>query len=888
MMKRIWTELKFIAGRIIFRKRAKQDLNEELRSHLEFEIDKNIEAGMAPDEARYAAQRAFGRFTVAEEESRRVWGGAWCEELFQDARYNIRVMKKNPGFTTVAILTLAIGIGASTAMFGICNAILFKPLPFSSPDRLVWVANNGKPDMSGMSTRVRNYLSWKETNTSFEEMGAYYAFFAYTGHTMTGIGDPEKVVAAGVTQSFLNVLGVQPELGRGFTQEECKWNGAKALILTNRYWKKRFAADTQIIGRAVTINRERYNIVGVLPSSFDFSSIFSPGTDVNMLVPFPLSPETDKLFNSLFVIGRLKPGITINRAQTEMSTISKQLMESDSERGIFGARLVGLHDQINGSFKRAFLMLLGAVGCVLLIACVNISNLLLARSASQSKEIALHKALGASRARVIRRMLTESLLLSLIGALIGLPFAYFSTKALASAQIFTIPLLQTVNIDMVACGFAVLVSLFCGIVLGFGPAFYFSGADIQKSLKDETRGNSESQTGKQTRRVLVISEITLAVVLLVGAGLLTRSFQQMLEVDMGFRPEHVAAWRIDIKGKIDRPSQVDTYLKEIKRNVKTVSGVESVGMSDTLPLGPNYTFEVFAKGEVYSPKFVEGNWPLAYPRIVDESYLQTMRIPLLAGRFISEQDTANDQVCAAVINSALAKRLWPNKTNNDIVGLEVRSFGKECKVVGMAGNVRHISPDQESGNEIYFSMPSFMPFAVDLVVRSTKSPESIAAGVRSALLKVDPLLPTSEFKTLDGIFDKAVSPKRFIMLLLVGFSAVALALAAIGIYGVLSYSITQRTNEIGIRMALGADRQSVLNLVATDSFKLVSIGLVSGLIISSIFSQLLEEMLFNIKPFDLPTLIIVPLVLFVTSLFACWLPVRRAVRVDPMIALRSE
>lgn len=887
MIKEIWTELKFIASRIIFRKRAEQDLNEELRSHLEFEIEKNIAAGMSSIDAKFAAQRTFGRVSVAEEESRRVWGVAWFEMLLQDIRYGLRVMKKNLGFTTVAMLTLAIGIGACTAMFSICNALLFKPLPFSSPDKLVWIANNGKTGMSEMTTTVGNYLDLKKTNTSFEEMGAYFAFFGYSGYTMTGAGEPEKVVAVGISQSFLNVLGVKLELGRGFTQEECKWNGAKALILSNNYWKKRFNADTQIIERTVTINNEKYNIVGVLPSSFDFGSTFSPGTDVNMLVAFPLSEETNRWGNTLSIIGRLKPGVTIGRAQTELDIISKQLMESDKSRGTFGARLSGLHEQINGRFKRAFLVLFAAVGCVLLIACVNISNLLLARAASQSKEIAMHKALGASRLRVIRRMLTESVLLSVSGAILGLPFAYLTTKFLASSQVFSIPLLQNVKVDIVACLFTILVTLIIGIIFGLAPAIYFSGADIQRSLKDIGRGNSESHAGKQTRRVLVVTEIALAVVLLVGAGLLIRSFQRILDVDMGFRSEQVAAWRIETDGKFKTSQQLAAFLKELKRNVESVPGVESVGFTDALPLGQNRTWGVFPKGMTFS-RAKHGDYPLAYPRIVDESYMQTMRIPLKAGRFLSKQDTISEKVCTSVINTSLAKHLWPEKNFEGVIGQQIKVSGNDCNVVGVVGDVRHLSPDQESGNEMYFAMPYFITDSVELVVRTTKPPESVAAGVRSALLKVDPLLPTSQFKTLDGIFDKAVSPKRFIMMLLVGFSVVALVLAAIGIYGVLSYSITQRTNEIGIRMALGADKHAVLNLVISDGLKLVSIGLSSGLIISIIFGRLISDLLFNIKPFDPPTLIIVPVVLLVASILACWLPVRRAVSIDPMIALRAE
>jgi putative ABC transport system permease protein len=803
------------------------------------------------------------------------------QTLWQDLRYGARTLLKSPNFTLISALTLALGIGANTAIFSVVNALLFRPLPFKESGRLVWIANTGTTGgLSSVTVRVANFNDWRAQNKSFEDLAAYFAFFDYGSYNLIGVGEPERLIGVGVSQNFFALLGVPPLLGRGFNEEESRWNGSSAVILSHAYWVRRFAADPGVIGRSLTLNDKPSTVVGVMGPSFDFASVFSPGSRVDMLTPFPLTQETDRWGNTLAVIGRLKPGVTIAQAQSEFDLLNRQIKQANPERWGLGARMTGLQEQISGRFRRAFLVLFGAVGCVLLIACANLSNLLLARAATRRKEMAVRLALGASRARLARQMLTESLLLACGGALLGLPLAFGATRALAASNAFSIPLLQSVTIDGAALAFTLIVAFATGLFFGIVPALQMSGADLHEDLKDASRDSSEGRRRAWVRQALVVSEVALACVLLVGAGLLVRSFKRLLEVDLGFSPEQAAAWRIETGQRFQNNAQQVAFFNELIRSVEAAPGVESVGLTDTLPLGRNRSWVARAKGQTYA----DGQFPIVFPRIIDHGYLKTMRIPLRAGRDFTAHDTAESEK-ALIINETMARRLWPGI---DAVGQIALLGNSEWRVVGVAGNVRHSALEQEAGLEMYLPVAQSGSGSVELVVRTKLSPESLAPGVRAALSRVDPRLPTSEFQTLGQLVDQAASPKRLVTLLLGGFSLIALTLAALGIYGVISYSVTQRTRELGIRVALGARATDVFKMVIGQGMLPVIIGLALGLAAAAALTRLMASLLFGVSATDPATFSGIALLLIAVAMLACYIPARRATKVDPMIALRYE
>ena len=813
------------------------------------------------------------------------------DSLWQDLRYGARMLISKPGFSLIAIITLALGIGANTAVFSVVNALLLRPLPFKEPDRLVWIASGASKtssglvaaegDLSGVTTQVGNFADWRELNQSFEDLAAYFAFFDYGSYTLTGSGEPERLRGVGVTQNFLDLLGVKPLLGRGFEDAECVWNGKAAVLLTHGFWTRRFAANPGIVGQTVILNNKPTTVVGVLPTSFNFEAVFSPGARIDLLEPFPICEETNRYGNTLAVVGRLKRGVSVQSAQAEFDVITKQVREAHPERNDNGALLTSLQERVSGRLRPAFLVLFGAVGCVLLIACTNLSNLLLARATGRRKEIAIRVALGAERSRLIRQMLTESVLLAACGAAVGLPLAYVATRALASTRAVTIPLLQTVNIDSAVLIFTIAAALATGLLFGIAPALQVSKWDVQEILKEATRGSSEGSRAAWIRSVLVVSEIAVACVLLVGAGLLTRSFLRLLEVDPGFRPEHTTSWRIEVGGKYENQAQREALYQELTRRVTAVAGVESVGLTDALPMGRNRSWGIAAKGVTYTRE----TYPEAFPRIVDPGYIRTMKIPLRGGREFSEHDRGESQK-VMIINETAARRLWPDRDAVNQIALLGR---EEWQVVGVVSDVRHSALEEASGLEMYMPMAQQGDWgSMDLVVRSTVPLQTLVPGVRATLQSLDPDLPSSDFQPLEEVVDRAVSPRRFVTVLLGGFSVLALILACLGIYGVISYSVTQRTNELGIRMALGASLGAIMKLIISQGVKLVLVGLAVGLVAAFALTRVLSSLLFGISTTDPLTFLGIAALLVVIALLACYIPARRATKVDPMIALRYE
>src|SRR2546425_5012255 len=594
-----------------------------------------------------------------------------------DLKFAFRQLLKQPGFTAVAVLTLGLGIGACSAMFILVHAVLLRPLPFRDSDRLVWIENVGSGGMSERTTRVDNFLEWRAQNSSFEELAAYFAFFDYARFTLIGSGEPQRLRGVSVSKNFLGVLGVQPMLGRGFTDEECVWNGRKAAMLSHAFWRQQFAGDPKVVGRAITLNGDPTEIVGVLPPTFDFDSVFAPGTKVELLLPFPLVEQTARWGNTIFAIGRLKPGATIRQAQAEFDVISRQVARAHPERGGFGARMSSLETSIRGAFRQSLLMLFAAVGCVLLIACVNLSNLLLARANARRREFAVRVALGATRWHLIRQTLTESLMLAFGGCLLGVPLAFVATQGLSRLRTFSIPLLQSTTVDATVLGFTVAMTGLAGLLCGTLPALQLARGNMQQRLNDAGARGTGGAAAALVRKALVISEIAVACVLLVGAGLLIESFGKLLDVNLGFQPKRAVSWRVDATRSFNSLPEANRYYDGLIEQVAAIPGVESVGLSDTLPLGRNRTWGAGVKGVSYRP----GEYPIAFPRIVDHRYLQTMQIPLRAGRYFDARDTAESEK-VILINETMARRLWPGR---DRIGQIVNVNGGS-PVVGAVGD----------------------------------------------------------------------------------------------------------------------------------------------------------------------------------------------------------
>ena len=804
------------------------------------------------------------------------------ENFVRDLRYAIRTMRRDYGFAIFAILIVGLGVGASCTVFSVVNTLLIRPLPFRDPGKLVWMANHKDDtnDMSGKTVQVNYLLDYKEKNQSFEDMAAYFAFYGAGDWKLIGDGQPERLTSVPVTQNFFPLLGVKPQLGRSFTVEECKWRGPRVMMITDSLWRRKFAADPNIVGKALPFEGGAMTVVGVLPASFDFGTIFTPGSSVDVYEPFPLSPETNRWGNTIAIIGRLKPGASVGTAQAEATILGKQLEQLHRDMNDFVPKLSMLSEHVSGRVRPAVLVLASAVGVVMLIVCANLSNLLLARGASRQKEIAIRAALGAGKARLIGQMLTESVVLSCCGAVVGLVLAIAGTKLLAHLTAMNIPMLAEVRVDGVALAFTLLIALGTGLIFGLLPALQVQDIRLHDTLKDANRGSSQGRGHAWVRGTLVVSEIALACVLLVAAGLLIRSFLRVLEVDLGFRPERAAALRVDPNNTYKTQEQKNAYYTEVLRRVMEVPGIEAAGLSDVLPLGHNRSWGIAAKGVQYAPQ----NYPEGFPRIISDGYFHAMGIPLRAGRDFTERDTKGS-LPVIILNETLARNLWPGE---DPIGKMVR-LDPERTVVGVVGDVRHLALEQSSGNEFYIPMRQTQDYGVvDMAMRTSLPMTELASRVREALRPIEPNLPTSNLRTLQTLVDRAASSRRFTMILLGGFAAFALVLASLGIYAVISYSVSQRTQEIGIRMALGASAETLQRSILLQTLGLAGIGMIVGVAASWALARTLSGLLFGVKSSDPVTFVGMLVVLTAVAAIAGYLPARRASRIDPMAALRMS
>ena len=846
--------------------------------HIESTMDELAAQGVSKAEAHAAARRKFGNMTQKSEEARSTWIARWMSDLAQDLHHSFRGMRRDAGFTAFTILIAGLGIGASSTVFSVVNALLLRPLPFRDAGRLVWITNGGD-----YATQAEHYVGLRELNRSFSDLAGWSAFYRAGDSELTGIGEPERLTSVPVTENFFALLGVQPAIGRSFTSEECqgRYAAPPATVLSYNFWRRRFAADPNVVGRKLTLNNGPVTVVGVLPASFDFGSVFAPGTRVDIFIPWPLTDNTKPTGNTMKIIGRLKRGATVRGAQAEFATLGRQLTSQYPKRNPIVPLLVPLEQYVSGPVSPALFVLACAVGVVMLIVCANLSNLQLARLGSRQNEMAMRVALGAGRSRLLRQMLTESVALACCGALFGLLLAVAGTREVAHLHAFNLPLLESVRIDGSALLFTLQAAVATGILFGLLPALRVTALSLREGMQDASRGSSGGRRHAWVRDGLVVSELAFACILLVGAGLLIRSFLRVLDVNLGFQPERAAALRIDPSFRIASLAQQDSFIDDVLNRVRSVPGIVEAGITDILPLRDDRSWQVSAVGQVYSRSHPP---PEPFISVVSDGYFKAAGIPLRLGREITERDrVSSDPV--VVVNETLARTLWPGQNP---VGQMITTDGGR-RVIGVVGDIRNEALEKAGGPEMYLPMRQTGDFAaMQLVVRTALPPDSLASGIRAALRPVDPNLPVREFVTFQDLVDKAVSPRRFLVLLLAGFAAFALVLASLGIYAVISYSVSQRVKEIGIRMALGASAIDLQLSIVLHTLGLAALGLALGMAVARGVSIALGSLLFGVTAGDPITFTAMGMLLAMVAAVAGYIPAWKASRVDPMVALRSN
>lgn len=799
--------------------------------------------------------------------------------LVQDVSYALKALRRDPAFFVFATLIIGLGIGASTAVFSVMSPLLIQPLPFESPERLVLVENgDGTGGLSGVTSRTSNVRDFRAEVRSFQALGGFNAFFDQSSYNLSGAGEPERLQGVEVTSNLLEILGIEMAAGRNFTEREGLQDAEDTMILTHGFWVRRFGADPSVIGRSVPLNDQPFTIVGVLPADFDFVSVFTPTATVDFLRPWPISDETDNWGNTTTMVARLAPGVSIEAAQSELESVVAALEQADPERWGLGGRISGLQERIARPFRSGMLLLGAAAALVMLIVCVNMSNMLLARGPRRRREVAVRRTLGATRGRLVRQLLLESVAVSLSGAVVGLLIARSATSFVAGSTGLEIPMLSSISIDGTALAFTVCVALLAGLVVGAVPALQVSEGGEAEALGGSSRGGGGSRGARKLRELLVITEVAMACVLLVFGGLVVRSFQQVMEVDLGFEPEHAIGWQIASSRDFDTLPEINAFFDEIAANVAAVPGVEAVGMVDALPLGTNRTWGT----RVVDKEYEDDQGDYFFPHIVDERYLQAMEIPLVEGRYFNSADV-QDGRRVIIVNEEAARLLF----GGDAIGRRLQNFG-EPEVIGVVGDVKHRALELGSDPEVYFPMKQLWAFqTVEMVVRTQLPPESIVGAVGAAVRQSEAQIPTEDWRTLDSVVETSVSPRRFTLQILVAFALSALLLASLGIYGVLSYSVSERIPEIGIRMALGESAEGVRRSIVTQTMALAGIGVLVGAVVAAVGTRLLSSLLFGVEPTDPITFAATIVVLLVVSMISGLIPAVRASRVDSAGALRS-
>jgi putative ABC transport system permease protein len=802
------------------------------------------------------------------------------EKLLKEIRYGIRSLLKRPGFTAIALITLALGIGANTAIFSVVNAVLWRPLPYSDPGRLVMVWENhlgrGGPEREWLSPS--DFNDWHDQNNVFSRMSALNDW----GPTLTGTAEPEPLVGAAVSYDMFTLLGREPVMGRGFRPEEDQPGAANVVVLSHEFWKRRFGSDQGIIGKPISLNEESYTVIGVMPADFKFPVIAN--TELWRTLRPTLNPGCQRGCLVLRAIGRLKPDASLEKARAEMSTIASRLETQYPEsNNHVGATLVLLREQLVGNMQRALLILQGAVGFVLLIACANVANLMLARAANREREIAIRAALGASRGRVVRQLLIESGLLAFAGGALGLLLAFWLLNLFVGLSPQGAPRFDEIGIDGYVLGFTLGTVGLTALIFGLIPALHASKADLNHSLKEAGKGGPTGVHGGRLRNALVIAEMALALMLLVGGGLLMRSFVLLSRVDPGFNPNHVLTLRLFLsKAHYPEPQQILGFYTPLLDRLKTLPGAREVGAISTLPLSGNQSDTSFlVEGRPEPPP---NQKPVAWYSSVSPDYFHTMGMRLTKGRIFNDRDDEKSPR-VVIISETMARRYWPNE---EPLGKRIGSPESWREIVGVMADVKHFGLDADTPPAMYLPVRQAPARGMTLVVRTAAEPLGIAPAMRADIWNSDKNLAIAKIQTMDQLVSSSIAQQRFILLLLGCFAALALVLAAIGIYGVMSYAVTQRTHEIGIRLALGARAGNVLALVLRRGLVLTLIGAAIGLAGALALTRLMARLLFGVTPTDAFTFTAVSVCLMVVALVACYVPARRATKVDPLVALRYE
>jgi predicted permease len=878
---------------LVQRPQLDRDLDGELQLHLEREIARLIASGMDAQDARLEALRGFGGIERAREECRDARGVRLLEEFWQDVHYGVRTFLARPGFTLILIFTLAVGIASNAAIFTVVNGVLLKSLPFHEPDQLVVVSEVSK-DTPVMAVAHPNYLDWKNSNRTLENMAALLP----AGGVLTGHGEPERVIGRYVTASFFPTLGIQPAAGRFFGDVEDRPGGQRVIVLNYGLWQRSFAARFDIIGKPVRFNGERWTIIGVMPAQFDYYGVNNRNNDFFI----PLEQLADQPFmgerssHPLSVIGRLKPGVTLAQAKADLRAIADRLATQypDSNEGN-SANVKSFMEDYVGDAQPALLILSVAVVIVLLISCANVANLLLARAAYRRKEIALRLALGAGRIRIIRQLLTESLLLTLAGGVLGLLLAGSGVYLLLKLEPESLPRVENISLDWRTVAFTALATLITGVIFGLIPAMQTSRTDFTASIK-EGAGRTTGSASGWLRNGLIIGEVGLALVLLVGAGLLIRSFWRLMNVDPGFDSHNVLTLRLRLpNGKYLDGQQCRAFLEEVQERVKRLPGVEHVALSTGFPLARVSEKGYMVEGQPEPQK--PGDWAVAELQTVSEDYHRVFGIGLVAGRYFNEHDRAMSPN-VAIVDETLVRRHFPQSSVSSAIGKRIKFGGRNEPWREIVGVVRHtrqrgLTDEGQPGmyqpwTQIKSQSETDYLRAMDVVVKTTTSPLPFINRIRSEVQAVDKDQPLGNVQTLETMVSDSIAPRRFSLLLLGVFAGVALLLGICGLYGVLSYVVSQRSREIGIRMALGARAVNVLALIIRYGLGLTLAGVVIGLVVAYLVGGLFESLLFGVTAKDPITFVLVPLVLVLVALVACYIPARRATKVDPLAALRFE
>jgi predicted permease len=823
------------------------------------------------------------------------------ERLFQDLRYGLRTLKKSPGFTVVAVLTLALGIGANTAIFSVIDAVLLNRLPYPEPGRLVivWEQNPGRGWLHNIVSAA-NFKDWRSQNHAFTAMVA----IDQKSYDVGGTGEPLEVHGAQVSANLFSVLGVQPALGRAFQPDEDQPESAHVVVLSEDLWKQRYGGDRAIVGRQITLNHEPFTVIGVMPRGFHFPPYESERFDQARLWVAGLDlTRPERTWHQYISVARLKPGVSLAQAQAEMDTIARGLEQAHPEQKGWSVQLVSLHDELVGDTRSPLLVLLGAVGMVLLIACANLANLQLARVLTREREIAVRTALGAARGRVVRQFTTENVLLAMMGGGLGLLLAGWGVRFLVAVAPQNTPGLDQAGVNAGVLGFTFLLSVATGLAFGLAPALGASKVDLNYSLKESARGTTGGGRHNRVRSALVIAEFALALVLLAGAGLLIRTFVALNRVHLGFDPHNVLTMRIALLGpRYEKRERQVAFFRDLLRNVQSLPGVVSAAVIDGggLPPEGGYGDGFLIVGR---PKPPESETPDAVNRVISPDYFRTLGIPLVEGRCFTDADN-RDAPRVVIINDKLARDYWPGR---DPIGSQLEFPGVETLGAGVPPGtgprpsvpftiVGVVRSERNRGIEVQPNDEVFIPYTQEptyymprtLLVRSADDTAGLVSGIRHQVENLDDEQPVSNVMTMDEVVAQAEAGHRFPMVLLGLFAALAFVLAGIGIYGVLSYSVNQRLHEIGIRMALGAARRDVLATVLKRGVTLAAAGVVAGLIGAVLLTQILSRLLFGVRPTDPLTLALVSIALAAVGMLASLIPARRAAKVDPMIALRYE